>query len=84
MVRNPETAMIAKRALETISPELKTVADDVGVSYASVMAWRVGRRSPGPDNLYQLAMLADKQADALRGVAVELRQAASSTTKEYP
>jgi transcriptional regulator with XRE-family HTH domain len=74
--------MIAQRALEALSPELRTLADEMDVSYATVLAWKTGKRTPGPDNLRKLAAAADRQADGLRGLAVELRRVVSSIAEQ--
>jgi len=79
VVRDPELLMLAQRALAAISPDLLNVADDMGVSYNTVMSWQVGKRTPGPENLRKLAAFADRGADKLRGLAVELRRAADGT-----
>jgi len=71
--------MLAQRVLAAISPDLSKVADDMGVSYNTVMSWQMGRRAPGPENLRRLAAIADRGADNLRGLAVELRRAVDGT-----
>ena len=81
MVRDPELLMLAQRALAAISPDLLQVANDMGVSYSTLMSWQVGRRAPGPENLRKLAAAADRGADKLRGLAVELRRAADGTSE---
>lgn len=77
MVRDEEAAMSAQRALRAIAPKVQEVSDALGVSYDSVAAWRAGRRTPSEENLHKIAALADRRADELRGVAVELRRIAS-------
>lgn len=74
--------MSAQRALDTLSPTVKEIASEVGVSAQAVTAWRSGRRSPSVENLRKLASLADEQADSLRGVAVELRRIASERSTD--
>ena len=83
MVRDPELLMLAQRALAAISPDLLNVADDMGVSYNTVMSWQVGKRTPGPENLRKLAAFADRGADKLRGLAVELRRAADGVDEPH-
>lgn len=68
--------MLAQRALDSLSPELKDLAEDLGVSYSTVKAWRAGKRSPSPDNLEKLADLSEGQADDLLALAARLRRAA--------
>lgn len=74
--------MAAKRALHAIAPSVREVADVLGVSESTVTSWRAGRRTPSQDNLYRIADLADRRADELRGVAVELRRIASGGGKD--
>lgn len=69
--------MSAQRALHAIAPGVKEIADTLDVSESTVTSWRAGRRTPSPDNLHKIAALADRRADELRGVAVELRRIAS-------
>lgn len=77
MVRDEEAAMAAQRALHAIAPGVKKIADALGVSESTVTSWRAGRRTPSQENLHKIAALADRRADELRGVAVELRRIAS-------
>lgn len=74
--RDEEAAMLTKRALDTLSPELKALAEELGVSYSTVKAWRSGNRSPSPENLEKLANLSEGQADDLLALAARLRRAA--------
>ena len=73
MVRSREVAMLAKRALEAITPEIRDIAAESGINYGTLRSWRAGVRSPGPDNLLKIADMADRRADILRGLAAELR-----------
>lgn len=68
--------MLSKRAVETLTPELRELADEVGVSYASVKYWKTGERTPSPDNLNKLADIAEDRADDLLAISARLRRAA--------
>lgn len=82
MVRDEEAAMAAQRALHAIAPTVKDIAGVLGVSEQTVVSWRAGRRTPSTENLHKIAALADRRADELRGVAVELRRIASGSNEE--
>ena len=69
--------MAAKRALDAMTSSVREIADSIGVSEDTVLSWRSGRRSPSRKNVRKIAELADERADRLRGVATELREAAS-------
>lgn len=77
MTRDEEVGMAAKRALHVIVQSVKDVASELGVSAQAVTSWRSGRRTPSAENLRKIASLADEKADRLRGLAVEVRRAAS-------
>lgn len=69
--------MSARRALHAIAPTVKEIAKTLEVGESTVTSWRAGRRAPSRENLHAIATLADRRADELRGVAVELRRIAS-------
>ena len=73
MVRNREVAMLARRALEAMTPKISDIADESGLNYGTLRSWRAGIRSPSADNLLRIAAAADRRADTLRGLATELR-----------
>lgn len=77
VVRDEEAAMAAQRALHAIAPTVKEIAEALDVGESTVTSWRAGRRTPSAENLHKIAALADRRADELRGVAVELRRIAS-------
>lgn len=70
--------MLAQRALDSLSPEFKELAERLEVSYSTVKAWRAGKRSPSPDNLEKLADLTEGQADDLLALSARLRRAAQT------
>ena len=51
-------------------------ADDAGVSYDTLWAWKVGRRNPSPGNLARLAEALERRGGDLTALAEELRKAA--------
>jgi transcriptional regulator with XRE-family HTH domain len=75
LVRDREVALLVKRTLEAVAPELKQIAEERGLNYSTMLSWRSGSRTPSSDNLSRIAELADQRADLLRGLAVELRDA---------
>ncbi len=48
------------------------LAEDAGVSYASIRSWLIGRRSPEPDSLRKLAEGLRTRAAKLEELAAEL------------
>lgn len=72
-----EAAMLAQRTVETLSPEMQELAEQLGVSYSTVKFWKTGERSPSPENARKLAKLADGQADELLKLAARLRRNAN-------
>lgn len=68
--------MLASRTLNQMSPQLKTMAERLGVDYRTVKAWKAGDRSPSPENLEKLAELASEQSDSLYTIARDLKRAA--------
>ncbi len=66
--------MIAQ-ALRVTLGNLKELADEVGVSYASIRAWADGRRNPTPENLAALADALERRGGELQEIAKRLRQA---------
>jgi len=67
-------AMIAQ-ALRVTLGNLKELADEVGVSYASIRAWADGRRNPTPENLAALANALERRGGELQELAKQLREA---------
>jgi len=66
--------MIAQ-ALRVTLGNLKELADEVGVSYASIRAWADGRRNPTPENLAALANALERRGGELQELAKQLREA---------
>jgi hypothetical protein len=61
-----------KDATDLLSVPLDHIATALGKSYATVLAYRTGDRSPPPEVLSQLAVLMRHQARALAAAADEL------------
>lgn len=76
VARDDEAAMIAKKTMETLTPEMQEMAESLGVSYSSMKFWKTGDRTPSPENMRKLADLADEKADRLLTLAGRLRNAA--------
>ena len=58
--------------------ELRDGPPVFGLNYGTLRTWRAGVRSPSPENMRRIAEIADRQADKLRGLAVELRREADN------
>lgn len=69
--------MQASEALQVMSRQLKVIADELGVDYRTVKAWKAGDRTPSADNLEALAELASAQSDDLYTLARDLKRAAA-------
>ena len=76
MAGTEDVAGMIAQALRVTLGNLQELADEVGVSYASVRAWADGRRNPSPENLRRLADALDRRGGELRDVARKLRAAA--------
>ena len=75
MVRDRDSAELVSRALQTLTPTLRDIADQTSLNYSTIRAWKAALRSPSEQVLEVLAEVADDQADRLRGLAAELRAA---------
>ena len=60
---------VLPEALAAATPTLRHIAARVGVSYASVRAWRTGARIPRPKGGRRLAAVLRRQADKLSKLA---------------
>lgn len=63
---------IVPEALAAATPTLREVAARVGISYASVRAWRTGTRMPTAKGCRRLAAALRKQADKLHKMAEQV------------
>lgn len=75
---DPETGVNAMidRALRIVMGNLQELADEAGVSYATLRAWADDRRNPSPENLARLADALERRGGELTELARELREAA--------
>lgn len=54
--------------------DLRTLADEIGVSYHTVWCWRTGRRIPPVDQLRRLAGVLERRGGEVLGSARKLRE----------
>ena len=71
-----EVRALIRRVVEESKIPQAQLARDAKLSYATLRAWILGSRTPRPESLVQLAEGLESRADALRGLANELRRAA--------
>ena len=65
-----------ERALDVATGNLEGIAADAGISYATLWAWKAGRRNPSPENLAALADALERRGARLQALAKELQRAA--------
>ena len=65
-------------ALDVAAGSLHEIAEDAGISYDTLWAWKIGRRNPSPKNLAKLADALERRGGELTELAVKLREAAGS------
>lgn len=58
-----------------VAIEKEVLAEELGVSYASLYAWSTGRRRPGRRVLQRMAELAERRSEELESLAEQLREA---------
>ena len=59
--------------LNLLAPSLREVAERLGVSYDTVRAWKLGRRTPSRENLIKLAAIAKQHSAALSDLAQQIQ-----------
>ena len=69
--------VVIERALDIATGNIKEIADAAGISYATLWAWKVGRRNPTPENLAALADALERRGGELQVLAQELREASN-------
>ncbi len=76
--KTPSTKVsnMIQRALLTAAGSQEDLAEEVGVTYASLKAWADGRRNPSPKNLVRLAKALGRRGGELTKLAEQLRKAA--------
>lgn len=71
--------MLAKRTIRTLAPELRDLADELGVSYSTVKYWKTGERSPSEKNMAKLSRIAEERAEDLLALAARLQREIDSS-----
>lgn len=71
-----EVASMVRRIVEEASVSLASLADEAGISTATLYAWANEKRNPTPENLARLADALEKRGGELTELAEELREAA--------
>ena len=76
--RNPqrERTVVTQQALRALAPSLRDIADETGLSYATLKAWSAGHRTPHGDNLRRLADALERRGGELHELAEKLREEA--------
>lgn len=64
--------MLAKRTIRALAPELRELADELGVSYSTIKYWKTGERSPSEENMAKLSSIAEERADELLALSARL------------
>ena len=62
-----------QRVLKEAPFSMRQLAEDAGVGYSLVRAWRIGRRTPGSDTLRKIAAALEQRGASLREYAEQLR-----------
>jgi transcriptional regulator with XRE-family HTH domain len=70
------------RALDSATADLQKIADDAGISYDTLWAWKTGRRNPSAENLRKLALAIERRGTELAKLAGELERAAKDLERE--
>ncbi len=70
------TRKMIEQALDGATWSIEEIAAAAGVSVDSLNAWKVGRRSPTPENLSRLADALESRRGELKALAAKLRRAA--------
>ena len=64
--------------LDTATANIQDIADESGISYDTLWAWKSGRRNPTPENLLRLADVVERRGARLAKLAERLRKAAET------
>ena len=64
------------KILDTVSPNLREIAREIGVSYGSLRAYRLGTRTPSPRVMRALIAAIRRRSVSLAKLATELEEAA--------
>lgn len=71
--------MLAQRTIRTLAPELRKLANELGVSYSTIKYWKTGERSPSEENLAKLSDIAEERADELLALSARLEREAEDS-----
>lgn len=63
------------QALESAAASMEEIAEEIGVTYNTLYAWRTGRRTPTAENRAALADALGRRGGELTRLAEELREA---------
>ncbi len=69
-------AEMVRRILEEAPFSVATLAQEAGISTASIYAWANEKRNPTAENLASLAAVLERRGGELQALADELRKAA--------
>lgn len=72
---NEEVSKMVERIIEEARLSMATLAEEAGVTTASLYAWANGKRNPTPENLARLADALERRGGELTVLAQGLRQA---------
>jgi transcriptional regulator with XRE-family HTH domain len=67
---------MTQKALRALTPSLRQVAEETGLSYSTLKAWSAGERTPRGDHLARIAEYLEGRAGELRELATALRREA--------
>ena len=67
-----------------VAIEKEALAEELGVSYASLYAWSTGRRRAGRRVLQRMADLAERRSEELGSLAEQLRDAGREQRRPPP
>jgi transcriptional regulator with XRE-family HTH domain len=76
MTPRGDLPVIMQRALKLATPSLRQLAEETGITYASLKAWSAGHRTPNAENANIVADALKARAAALAELAERLRRAA--------
>lgn len=65
-----------EEAVQAAAGGVETLAEEVGVSYATLRYWMKGERNPSPDNLRRLADVLAQRGANLNRLSRQLKKAA--------
>lgn len=69
------------KLLAAVSPSLREIAREVGISYGAVRQYRLGQRTPSPKVLRRLVAVVRARSEKLAELAAELERAAEKPQK---